>query len=330
MAPLDTRVAASGSLRITDLLTDAGRRLGTAGIEDARAEARWLLGRVLGLSTSDLILRADTVLPPALVEQYQEAVRRRAAHEPFAYVVGEREFYGRTFLVDPRVLVPRPETELLIETALAILATWERDASRPERGHPGRPGFVRQPGRPEPVLSLRRNGRAPDASPPLIVDVGTGSGAIACTVALEAPNARIIACDLSLDALAVAGINRDRLGLAGRLHLVRGSLLSWLGQPADLILANLPYIPSARVPTLMPEVSHWEPRLALDGGDDGLDLVRALLADAPRVVTPGGTILLELDPEQMAPAAAMLPGAASTVIRDFAGLDRVLRLDLPR
>jgi release factor glutamine methyltransferase len=167
-----------------------------------------------------------------------------------------------------------------------------------------------------------------------VVDVGTGSGAIACTVALEAPAARVIACDVSPNALAVAVVNRDRLGLSDRLPLVRGSLLSWLGQPADLILANLPYIPSARVPTLMPEVSNWEPHLALDGGDDGLDLVRALLADAPRMVRPGGTILLELDPAQMAPASSwmtgLLPGTRSSVVQDLAGLDRVLRLDLPR
>src|SRR5262249_55613846 len=162
----------------------------------------------------------------------------------------------------------------------------ERDASLPERGHPGRPGYHTKPGRPEPVLSLRRNGRAPAARSPLVVDVGTGSGAIACTIAVEAPAARIVACDVSPDALAVAAANptRARLGFSERLPLVRGSLLSWLREPADLVLANLPYIPSARVPTLMAEVSEWEPHLALDGGADGLDLVRDLLADAPRVV----------------------------------------------
>jgi release factor glutamine methyltransferase len=312
MARLDTRVAASGSLRISTLLAAASLRLHEAGLEDARAEARWLLSRVLGLSTSELILQADTVPPPALAEQYQEAVRRRAAHEPFAYVVGEREFYGRSFLVDRRVLVPRPETELLIEAALATVASWRREESHPERRLPARPVTV--------------------------VDIGTGSGAIACTVALEAaiiaPAARVIACDVSPEALAVAAANRDRLGLVDRLSLVRGSLLAWLGEPADLILANLPYIPSARVPTLMPEVSKWEPHLALDGGPDGLDLVRDLLADAPRIVRPGGTILLELDPAQMAPASSwmtgLLPGTRSSVVQDLAGLDRVLRLDLPR
>lgn len=281
---------------IGDLVADASAIFRDAGIEDPRREARWLLARVLGVSESRLLTHPEHHVEPASVARYQDAVRRRAAHEPFAYVVGEREFYGRPFVVDRRVLVPRPETELLVEEALAILARFPRTAT----------------------------------SAPLVVDVGTGSGAIACALALEgaAGAARIIGCDVSADALAVAAINRERLGLRGRLPLVRGSLLSWLREPADLVLANLPYISDVRVPTLMPEVAEWEPHLALEGGPDGLDLVRALLADAPRVVKPGGTILLELDPEQMAPARALLPSAESRVIRDLAGLDRVLRLDL--
>src|SRR4051794_34228139 len=125
MAPLDTFVTASGGLRISDLLAVAGHRLLEADIEDARAEARWLLGRVLGLSRSELILQAETAPPPEHVRRFEDAVRRRCAHEPFAYIVGEREFYGRAFVVDRRVLVPRPETETLVEAALAILATWE-------------------------------------------------------------------------------------------------------------------------------------------------------------------------------------------------------------
>jgi release factor glutamine methyltransferase len=147
-------------------------------------------------------------------------------------------------------------------------------------------------------------------------------------LAQERPSATVIASDVSEDALAVATINRDRLDLRDRLQLVRGSLLSWLREPADLIVANLPYIPTARIATLMPEVSTWEPRLALDGGPDGLDLIRALLADAPRVVKPGGTILLEMDPEQIEPARSLLPIARSSVVA-FGGLDRVLRFDLP-
>jgi release factor glutamine methyltransferase len=285
----------SAAVAVSDLAGEAARMLRDAGIEQPRAEARWLLARVLDSSGSALLAHPDQTVPSALIERFREAVQRRVRREPFAYVVGERELYGHTFVVDRRVLVPRPETETLIEEALSVLA------ARPHG----------------------------NAAPPLIVDVGTGSGAIACTVALEAPAAAVVACDLSADALKVASINRMRLGLRERLPLVRGSLLTWLHRPADLVLANLPYIPSARIPTLMPEVAAWEPHLALDGGSDGLDLIRTLLEDAPRVLRPGGTILLELDPEQVEPARALLPGAASRVIRDLAGLDRVLRLDLP-
>ena len=284
------------SITLAALLREAARQLADAGIEGPRAEARWLLCRVLDLSESALVLRTDDTAEPAAAERYRAAVARRVAHEPFSYIVGEREFYGRSFLVDRRVLVPRPETETLIEEALRVLAEQA----------------IREPSR-----------------PPLVVDVGTGSGAIACTVALEAPASTVIACDVSSDALAVAAANRDGLGLAGRLLLVRGSLLSWLGRPADLVLANLPYLPTDRLPVLMPEVRDWEPALALDGGTDGLDLIALLLADAHRTVRPGGTILLELDPEQVEPARALLPDAEAHVIQDLAGLDRILRLDLP-
>ena len=288
-------VVAGDSISVDALWSEATAILRAGGIDDARAEARWLLRHLLHMTESSLLAWPEAQIPIVQAERVRRAAERRAAHEPFAYVVGSRELYGRTFAVDRRVLIPRPETETLIEEALAILRTRQSASERP----------------------------------PLVVDVGTGSGAIACAVALEARFATVVACDVSADALAVAVQNRGRLKLRGRLGLVRGHLLDWLGQPADLVLANLPYIPSARVPTLMPEVAAWEPHLALDGGADGLDPIRALLADAPRTVRPGGSILLEMDPEQIAPASKLLPGAHSTVIRDLAGLDRVLRLDLP-
>jgi release factor glutamine methyltransferase len=288
----------SASVLLAELLREATRAFGAAEIEQPRAEARWLLGRVLGLSASDVLLREGETVTADQAERARAAIRRRAAHEPFAYIVGDRDFYGRSFLVDRRVLVPRPETETLVDEALAVLTTQAR--------HP------------------RAKGRRP-----LVVDVGTGSGAIACTLALESPTSTVIACDISAGALAVAAQNRARLGLDGRLHLVRGSLLDWLTVPADLVTANLPYIPSARVSTLMSEVADWEPHLALDGGPDGLDLIRRLISDAGRVVRPGGTILLELDPEQAVETCSLLPGARGRIVKDLAGLDRVVRLDLP-
>lgn len=293
--PGQERLQHPGATTVDSLLVAASQTLRDAGIEEPHREARWLLCHLLHVTESSLLAWPDADIPAVQAERVRLAVRRRAAHEPFAYVVGSRELYGRAFAVDRRVLVPRPETETLIDEALAILRSSQREA----------------------------------IAPPLIVDVGTGSGAIACTVALEAPFATVVGCDVSREALSVAATNRDRLKLGRRLHLVNGHLLTWLGQPADLVVANLPYVPSARIPTLMPEVADWEPRLALDGGSDGLDLVRALLADAPRAVRPGGSILLELDPEQMQAASRLVPGARSRVIEDLGGLDRVLRLDLP-
>ena len=277
---------------VARLIQDAALSLDRAGIEGARTEARRLLAHVLGETESALLAHGERVVPADLTAQFLALVERRASREPFAYLVGERELYGRRFVVDGRVLVPRPETETLIEAALAI----------------------------QPTSTDRA---------PLVVDVGTGSGAIGCTLALEHPDWRLVASDVSADALAVAAINRQRLGLVGRVGLVRGSLLDWLGEPADLVVANLPYIPSERVPGLMPEVSRWEPPLALDGGPDGAELMRRLLADAPRTVRPGGTILLELDPSQPDALVKIVPGARCQVIADLAGLDRVLRIDLP-
>ena len=225
--------------------------------------------------------------------RYVELVDRRAAREPYAYLVGEREFYGRTFAVDGRVLVPRPETETLVEAALDIL----RDHS--------------------------------DESTRLVIDVGTGSGAIACTVAAEVPDAQVIACDVGADALAVAAHNRSRLGLDRRVGLVRGDLLTWLARPADLILANLPYLPMSRAPDLMPEVTGYEPHLALFTEDDGLQLIRRLLKDARRAVRTGGSLLLEVDPDQVKPLKDAAPWASTTVFRDLMGDERVVRVDIP-
>ena len=274
------------------LIQAAAAALSRAGVEGARSEARWLLAHVLAEPESALLAHGERVVSAESAERFWNLVERRTQREPFAYLVAEREFFGRRFVVDRRVLVPRPETEMLIEAALDLRLTL-------------------------------------DERPPLVVDVGTGSGAIGCTLALERPDWRVVASDVSADALAVAGINWRRLALNERLALVRGSLLSWLHEPADLVIANLPYIPSARIPMLMPEVSRWEPALALDGGPDGADLMRVLLADAERAVRPGGTILLELDPGQAEVLTTLVPGASWHVIRDLSGLERVLRIDVP-
>jgi release factor glutamine methyltransferase len=276
------------------LLLSAASRLRRAGIGDGQAEALLLLSHAAAAPKTALLAHPESRLGAADVERFKELVARRALREPFAYIVGQREFYGRTFAVDRRVLVPRPETELLVEEALAVIA---------------------------------RSG-ATSRSPLLVADVGTGSGAIACTLALEASRIKLVACDTSAEALAVAALNRERYGLDERVSLVRGDLLSWTRGPVDVVVANLPYVPSGRLSDPQPEVS-FEPRLALDGGPDGTDSARRLLRKAPRLLRAGGTVLLELDPPQIERLQNACPGATASVIHDLAGLPRVLRLDLP-
>lgn len=266
-----------------------------AGVDDGRGEALLLLTHALGATRTTLLAHPDWPVAVGEAERFAEYVARRARREPFAYIVERREFYGRSFSVDRRVLVPRPETETLVEQALVVLA----------------------------------DAKARGVDHPLVVDVGTGSGAIGITIALEAPWARLMAVDSSADALAVAQVNRRRLGPATNVGLVRADLLACLGRPADLIVANLPYIPSDSLAALMPEVSRYEPRQALDGGPDGTRLVRRLIDQARALLNRGGALLVELDPAQIDATRNAFGGASSRVVADLAGLPRVLRLDLP-
>jgi release factor glutamine methyltransferase len=242
-----------------------------------------------------VLAHPERTLTGTEVERLAALVRRRARREPFAQIVGRREFYGLNLAIDRRVLTPRPETELLVEEGLRIVEEMQA------RGVGGL----------------------------LVVDVGTGSGAIALAVATHAPAARVIGVDVSGEALEVARTNHAALDLTSHVNFVRADLLGWLRRPVDLVLANLPYLPTERIPDLMPEVARYEPRAALDGGADGLDLVRRLLGEVACLVRPGGSILLELDPEQVEPARALLPAWAGTVLADLAGDARVLRLDAP-
>ncbi len=287
---------APGGASVEAALHGAAARLAAGGVDRPRAEATRLLAHALDISTTAALTHPERRLTHQEVQRFTTLVGRRSRREPFAQIVGRREFYGLQLAVSDHVLTPRPETEVLVEDAL------------------------------EAIERLRARGVAR----PLVVDVGTGSGAIAVAVATHAPAARLVGVDVCQAALAVARANVERLGLSRRVNLVRADLASAMREPADLILANLPYLPTERIPMLMPEVARYEPHLALDGGSDGLDLVRRLLRNTGRTVRSGGSIILELDPEQVTPARALLPTWPGTVRRDFAGLDRVLRLDAPR
>ena len=257
-----------------------------------RLDADLLLAFVLRITRAGLIARLSDPLPPEAAREFQVLVERRANLEPIAYLTGTREFYGLTFAVDHRVLVPRPETELLVELALEHAARFPRDRE------------------------LR------------VADIGTGSGAIAIAVAAHLPHARVLATDLSADALAVARANVERHGLGDRIALLQGYDLMPIEGEIDLLLSNPPY-------TMLDEVEEnvrrHEPHLALDGGEDGLRVIRELIAAAPRYLTKGA-MLVEIGAWQgeavRRMAAAAFPGARIAVHRDLAGLDRVLDISL--
>ena len=239
---------------LLEVLRGTERYLADRGVENPRLNAEHLLAHALGLKRMELYLQFDRALTEAERAPLRDLVKRRGAREPLQHVLGTAEFHGRTFLSDKRALVPRPETEQLVELALEF---------------------------------------AKNKSAATLLDIGTGSGVIALTIALEIPSATVHASDLSPDALALAAENAARHALNDRLAFHPADLLPPGNTKFDLIIANLPYIPSDEIPSLSPEVRH-DPRTALDGGPDGLDLIRRLIDTAPDRLAPGGALLLEI------------------------------------
>lgn len=274
---------------IAATIWEAATQLAEAGSETPRLDAEVLLRHLLGVDRTGLFLRLPEPLAESTRQAFAELVERRRAGEPVAYLTGAREFMGLPFAVGPGVLVPRPETEILVEWAVDWLAS---------------------------------------RSTMTVVDVGTGSGAIALAVASLSTGKghRIIACDRSPDALRYAAENRERLGLNNVVDFVTGDLLTWCRVPVDLVLANLPYLrPEQRAsnPAL------WaEPVEALVSGAAGLDAIERLIGDLPRLLAPGGAVAFELDPSQVKAVVSRLhsalPDVESTVLRDLAGLERVV------
>lgn len=266
-----------------------------SGISEWQVEADVLLGHVLGVARAEFLSRVyggEDRLTQAQALRLRDLVERRLGGEPLAYIVGRREFYGLDLEVNESVLIPRQETELLVELALEHLAN--RD-----EGH----------------------------GPPTVVDVGTGSGAVALAVASHADNARVIGVEISPSALAVAMRNRDRLSGSG-VELVQGDMLTAIAAPVDVIVSNPPYIPSGTLPSLAVEVRR-EPTVALDGGVDGLDYFRRLATQASERLAPGGALIVELMPEQMDAAMEIarctIPNIASLSTRsDLMGNSRAL------
>lgn len=289
----------AGGVTIGRALATARQRLKEAGCETARLDAEVLLAHTLAVGRSWLFAHPERILLPEEAATFESLVKRRAQHEPVPYLVGHKAFYGLDLTVDRRVLIPRPETEILVDRALEFLAWRCREV-----GAAGEDNVVR------------------------IADVGTGCGAIAVTLALKCPSARVYAIDLSADALAVAAQNVWRYGVGEQVTLIEGDLLEPLPEPVDLVTANLPYVAEADWASLAPDIVQYEPRLALDGGPDGLSLISRLLVQAPPLLRPRGVILLEIGRDQGEPVRRMalqqFPHAEVTVIRDYADLDRIV------
>lgn len=279
-------------MNVKEVLDDARKVLTDSNIEDAPLEAEVLLRDTLKKDRVGLYLALDDELSTEQQNAFRDRLARRLDDEPTAYIIGHREFYGRDFLVDASVLVPRPETELLVEKALEIV-----------RKH---------------RLSV-------------IAEVGTGCGAVAISLALELPHVRVYATDISASALEVARANSRKHGVSDRVRLLSSDLLGALPEPVEMVVANLPYVRESDLPRSGP-VSR-EPRLALDGGTDGLDKIRRLCSQAKAVPGSGGYLLLEVGEGQARAVSAFLrdlfPPAFIEVTPDLSGIDRVVSMMLP-
>jgi release factor glutamine methyltransferase len=261
-------------------------------VRDVGVLARAWLGWDLARWLSDQLLPA----PAGFTEGLAAWVARRAAREPVAYIVGRREFYGRTYRVTPDVLIPRPETELIVDAALGAIAA-----------RPGEAGVD-------------------------ILDVGTGSGCLAITLALECPGARLAATDISAGALEVAAGNARAHGVVGRIAFRHEALVGGRARAYDLIVSNPPYVAEADRASLPADVREFEPAAALFGGPDGLEVIRALLPEAARALRPGGVVIMEIGHGQAAALARLIEPAGLVWVEtraDLSGTPRVITARAP-
>lgn len=337
--------------------------LGAHGDENPRLSAQWLVSDALGVSRIQLY--ADLARPLTLEERdvLRAYTKRRAAGEPLQYITGTTDFRFITVDVRPGVLIPRPETEVLVSEALAEVRVVERarqaaeaEAAAADADAADGPGAFGGAGAdeaqeagaegaegPSAVASPEavapgedEAGAAGDAPAFLAVDACTGTGCIACSLAREVPGARVCATDISAEAVDLARHNAEKTGVADRVSVVEGDLLDGVGAPwrgaAQLVISNPPYVPTAVVDGLPAEVRAHEPRLALDGGADGLDLYRRLLYQAEEVLAPEGVLAVELHETCLDEAARLARAAgfeAVRIARDLAGRPRVLVARMP-
>ncbi|MBI2858751.1 MAG: peptide chain release factor N(5)-glutamine methyltransferase [Chloroflexi bacterium] len=285
--------ATSSQKTVNDYRKSLCRRLSAGRIESPRFEADLMVRHAMGLTPLEMLLDPSRVVTQREAKKLRDWIGRRIHREPLAYVLGTSDFYGMELFVDHRALIPRPETELLVEKAV------------------------------ENATRMVQEGTAN----PVVADIGTGSGCIAVSVAVLVPQAEVLGIDISEHALKLARLNVVKHRVGGRITLLQGDLCRPLSDKVNILVANLPYVVAADLPFLDPEL-HFEPRIALDGGDDGLACIRRFLESAPAVIRDGGVVLLEVGVGQAGTVAHLalgqFPRAAISIFPDLAGIRRVV------
>lgn len=268
------------------------------GLPTPRLDAQLLAGHILGIERAMLYAYPEREMSPEQEQAFFDLIERRGHGEPVAYLLGHKEFYGRDFLVDRRVLIPRPETELLVEAALAVIQQ-----------------------------------KIAAGQMPLVADIGTGSGAIAITLAVEEPSLPYLyACDISPQALEVALLNSQRHHVEQRVSLQQGDLLAAIPEPVDILIANLPYVGTEEMALLAPDVRAYEPHLALFSGPYGLGLLQRFCQETQQsgMLKSGGVMLLEIGYQQRTPLTQSIyelwPHATIAYEKDYGGWDRLLQI----
>ncbi len=268
------------------------------GVEDCYIEARMLLGHVTNLSPVRIFTEPDYSLSRKDKDNLKKLIERRLKHEPAAYIMQRKEFYGLDFYVDPRVLIPRPETEILVDAALDFATSRSRYLSRPL----------------------------------LVADIGTGCGAIAISLALNLPGSKVYAIDLSSAAVEVARLNCRRHKVNEQVSLRQGDLLNPLPEPVDLIIANLPYIKTSELSNLCPEISDFEPMMALDGGENGLDFIERLLRQMNDKMKARSCLILEIGNDHEEAIRGLIHSYIKSTsfrfVTDLNGIKRAVIIDL--
>ena len=294
MCPLASSSALFLPWRVTvlDVIQRSTDFLSRKGVESPRLQVELLLAHVLQMPRMKLYLNFDRALSEPELETLRSLIKRRAEREPLQHIVGSTSFCGFEFTVNRDVMVPRPETELLAEQAWSFLATLT-------------------------------------ASPAIVLDFGTGSGCLAIVIALKSPTTTVHTVDISEAALAVARANAQRHGMGEKIHFHLGDGFKGVDPVIafDLIVSNPPYIPSAEIATLEPEVRDFDPRLALDGGADGLEFYRLLAAQGRAHLKPAGKLMLEFGEGQHGEISALFTNAGwtvETVVKDYSGRERIL------